>query len=242
MTTAKGNLLHFIGLFLVVLNVCSAVKIHSVTVPSTYVLKSEEPNIIVLDCDYTADESESGFVLKWLLNNVVVYQWIPSTKTPFGVGSFKGRVDDNYTSSEDRLQKHRALVITKPLTSDSGDYACSIQTFQTISKLSAKMQIVDPEDSFDLTYGIDEESQMVNFQCTVSNVYPRPEMKFKFDSSDRDVQASVKAKLDEEVYDVSMTAQIAKSDLNDDSSVSCHMRIPNTDYTKEKTITYDGMN
>lgn len=65
--------------------VCSAVKIHSITVPSTYVLKSEEPNSIVLDCDYTADEAETGFVLKWLLNNVAVYQWIPSSKTPFAL-------------------------------------------------------------------------------------------------------------------------------------------------------------
>ena len=65
--------------------VCSAVQIHSITVPSTYVLKSEEPNSIVLDCDYKADETESGFVLKWLLNNVAVYQWIPSSKTPFAL-------------------------------------------------------------------------------------------------------------------------------------------------------------
>ena len=54
----------------------------------------------------------------------------------------KGRVDVNFTSSEDRLQKHRALVISKPLISDSGEYTCSIQTFQTQAKKSAKMQIV----------------------------------------------------------------------------------------------------
>lgn len=65
--------------------VCSAVKINSITVPSTYVLKSEESNSIVLDCDYTADESESGFVLKWMLNSVAVYQWIPSSKSPFAL-------------------------------------------------------------------------------------------------------------------------------------------------------------
>ena len=54
----------------------------------------------------------------------------------------KGRVDVNFTSSEDRLQKHRALVISKPLISDSGEYTCSIQTFQSQAKKSAKMLIV----------------------------------------------------------------------------------------------------
>ena len=65
--------------------VCSAVKINSISVPSTYVLKSDEPNRIVLDCDYTVDESETGFVFKWLLNNVAIYQWIPAAKTAFGL-------------------------------------------------------------------------------------------------------------------------------------------------------------
>lgn len=42
-------------------------------------------------------------------------------------------------------------------------------------------------------------------------------------------------------FDVTMTAQIARTDMEDESPVSCHIRIPNSDYTKEKTITYDGM-
>ena len=40
-------------------------------------------------------------------------------------------------------------------------------------------------------------------------------------------------------YNVSMTAQISKNDMKDKSSVSCHMRIPNSDYTKKITVTYD---
>ena len=54
----------------------------------------------------------------------------------------KGRVDLNYTSSEDRFQIHRALVITKPLISDSGEYTCIVRTYQTEIKKSARMQII----------------------------------------------------------------------------------------------------
>lgn len=65
---------------------------------------------------------------------------------------------------------------------------------------------------------------------------------FRFDNEDRDVAPSTEAKMEDGSYDVTMTAQIAKTDMKDESPVSCHMRIPNTDYSKEKTITYDGMN
>ena len=40
-------------------------------------------------------------------------------------------------------------------------------------------------------------------------------------------------------FDVTMTAQIAKNEMKDESSVSCHMRIPNSDYTKKISVTYD---
>lgn len=70
---------------------------------------------------------------------------------------------------------------------------------------------------------------------------------FRFDNEDRDVTALTEAKMEEgsgEIsrYDVTMTAQIAVAEMKDESPVSCHMRIPNSDYSKEKTITYDGMN
>lgn len=45
-------------------------------------------------------------------------------------GNFKDRVDINYTTSDDRYKKHSALVIAKPLPSDSGTYTCNVQTFQ----------------------------------------------------------------------------------------------------------------
>lgn len=45
-----------------------AVKIKSLSVPSLYELK-ENPEPLILDCDYDVDPTETGFVLKWLHNN-----------------------------------------------------------------------------------------------------------------------------------------------------------------------------
>jgi len=65
------------------------VKITKLTVPSTYILqKSDNPEPIILDCEYVVSPQEKGFVLKWYYNGVPIYQWIPSRK-PFALVSFK---------------------------------------------------------------------------------------------------------------------------------------------------------
>jgi hypothetical protein len=55
---------------------------------------------------------------------------------------FKDRVDTNYEVSEDRLQKHRALVITEPMYNFTGEYACGVQTFQTNDRQAARLQVI----------------------------------------------------------------------------------------------------
>lgn len=64
--------------------VCKAVKINSIAVPSRYELK-EDADMLILDCDFTVNTNETGFVLKWLHNSVSIYQWIPSKKVPFAL-------------------------------------------------------------------------------------------------------------------------------------------------------------
>lgn len=56
--------------------------------------------------------------------------------------AFKGRIDLNYVGSEDRLKKHSALVITKPLLTDSGNYTCYVQTLQSNARKTAEMLII----------------------------------------------------------------------------------------------------
>jgi hypothetical protein len=47
------------------------------SVPSRYELKNDNHRL-VLDCDYSVDEEEKGFVLKWHRDGVQIYQWIAS--------------------------------------------------------------------------------------------------------------------------------------------------------------------
>jgi Immunoglobulin domain len=102
-----------------------------------------------MDCDFTVDSNETGFVLKWHHNSAAIYQWIPSKKKPFVIVSitfafflnlkifflqaerFRGRVDVNTISSGDDYKKYSSLIISKPSVNDSGIYTCYVQTFQS---------------------------------------------------------------------------------------------------------------
>lgn len=98
---------------------------------------------MILDCEYEISPNETGFVLKWVLNDMPIYQWIPSGPgVPHAVGNFKGKIDTNYTVSKDKHYKHRALLITKPTWNMTGTYGCDVQTFQAKDKRSAHLQII----------------------------------------------------------------------------------------------------
>lgn len=56
--------------------------------------------------------------------------------------SFKNRVDTSYVVSQERLHKHRAMAIIKPLANFTGEYACMVQTFASIDRKSAKLKII----------------------------------------------------------------------------------------------------
>lgn len=131
-------------------DLCCSVKIQKITVPSVVVMDSnlnlsERPNLsapeFLLDCDYEVDENEKGLVIKWLLNNQLVYQWIPP-RLPKALSLLKNRIKTNFTVSDDPIKKYRGLIVMKPMLNFSGEYTCSVQTFQSSDKKSSFLQII----------------------------------------------------------------------------------------------------
>lgn len=106
---------------------------------------SERPNLsapeFLLDCEFDVDENESGLVIKWFLNNQLVYQWIPP-RLPTALSLLRNRIKKNFTVSDDPIKKYRGVAVTKPMLNFSGEYMCSVQTFQSSDKKSSFLQIV----------------------------------------------------------------------------------------------------
>lgn len=132
---------------------CCSVKIHKITVPSVVVMdyslnlseNSKRLNLsapeFLLDCEYEMEPGENNLVMKWFLNNILVYQWIPP-RMPTALALFKNRIKKNYTISEDPNKLHRGVVVMKPTLNFSGEYSCSVQTFQSSDKKSSHLQII----------------------------------------------------------------------------------------------------
>jgi hypothetical protein len=153
----------------------------------------------LLDCDYDVGDRENGLVVKWLFNNQLVYQWIPP-RLPTSLSIFKNKTKSNFTISEDPLKKYRAVAVMKPTLNFSGEYSCSVQTFQSSDKKSATLQIIGtcstfehtrviiikqflcfiavPESNLKLNYRTDYDGY-VHIKCSAFNVYPEPKLSLK---------------------------------------------------------------
>lgn len=42
-------------------------------------------------------------------------------------------------------------------------------------------------------------------------------------------------------YNITLTTEVPKADIEDESEVTCLVQIPNTEYEASHTVTYDGM-
>ena len=57
----------------------SSVKMHGLVVPSE--IQNDTETFVVLDCQYSLNHTEKdGMILKWYLNGITIYQWIPPAR------------------------------------------------------------------------------------------------------------------------------------------------------------------
>ncbi|XP_058170132.1 uncharacterized protein LOC131285295 [Anopheles ziemanni] len=227
-----------IGLFCVLLGVCSAVKIINLKVPPTYLLDltSKTPDPLILDCEYEVDENEKGFVLKWLLDGQPVYQWIPS-KNPFPFQSFKNRVDTSYVVSQEDMHKHRAMAIIKPLANFTGEYSCIVQTYASIDRKAAKLKIIVRESKFDLSYYSNGEGE-VTVECQARDISPQPELQIRINQEPFEAENLNSIQGDNGLYNASISGTLRKDKLESPAQIECLLTIPDTNYCKRRSTTY----
>lgn len=82
----------------------------------------------VLDCNFSFRSDDANLVVKWLLNDQLVYLWKQPQK-PEAFGILKGRVDLSYQASRDHKTAYRAIKILNPTAEVAGEYKCFVSTF-----------------------------------------------------------------------------------------------------------------
>ncbi|KAK8738320.1 hypothetical protein OTU49_004163, partial [Cherax quadricarinatus] len=146
--------------------------------PGLKVFENGTVNDIVLDCPFVLEEGDSaGLVIKWfhLTNPVAVYQWIPSGSAPQATGILEGRVDLEYQVSQDNYHRHRALRILQPTTELTGQYTCSISSFND-EKLYKQNLIIYSEPQEVKVWTEQRDEQEVTVVCEVNHVFPQPRL------------------------------------------------------------------
>lgn len=227
-----------IGLLLLMVEVSQCLKITNLDVPQSYIIPrgEEPPEDLVLDCEFEMDGAMAkGFVLKWKHNGLQIYQWIPAKK-PVAFSSFKGHIDLDHSVSDDRFQKYRALRLLNPAANFTGNYSCSVQTYEENETKTGHLQIIVPEVDFNLTYHQGNNGSVV-VSCGVSEIFPKPELSLFIDETQtKNVVLSEEQVLGN--YDV--TLQHVLTDDSKDASISCQLSIPGTNYTKRREKMYHG--
>lgn len=147
---------------------------------------------VILDCNFSYRSDDIDLVVKWLLNDEIVYKWIPLQK-PQALGHFQHKLDLNYTITDDPKTAHRAMKILNPTTSDAGEYKCFISTFADedfsarnmtvfgrtikIFFLQVNSLFLEPENKLLIYHSETSNStSAVNFTCLADGVYPEPKV------------------------------------------------------------------
>ncbi|XP_023703368.1 uncharacterized protein LOC111862315, partial [Cryptotermes secundus] len=221
-------------------------EINPVTTVLPLVIRNGTVNNVVLDCDYalndddyaTNEKNPGALVVKWFFNNdpAPVYQWIHSKK-PQGLGVLNGKLNLEYRISDDNATMYRALQIINPTTELSGEYKCTVSTFDDERSQTRKMIIYVPEKSLVLTQTKLKEHKAVNITCKAEGVFPEPELAIH--STERpgthDIQFETIPR--NGVFDAVASVIVNDSDLEDSTKFECELKIPETNYTVKKTVT-----
>ncbi|XP_029712990.1 uncharacterized protein LOC109412924 [Aedes albopictus] len=202
---------------------------------------SHEIKPLIMDCQYEIKANECGFVLKWYFNKKLIYQWIPA-RNPVGMNQFKSELRTNYSMSDLANYKYRALVIQHPKLNHSGEYMCSVQTYESFDRKAARFQIVVPEKRLLLHYENDaEKKNMLLIKCSVFMIYPEPNLVLVVSGdlllvSSRTVVVSDRHRM----YNKTIYGLIDKHLLISPTSIGCVLTVSGSSYVrKRETIYYD---
>ena len=96
---------------------------------------------VILDCDYDMGKSKTtGLVIKWYVNQELLYQWIFGHK-PRGSDEFRKYIDETYKASNDPNEMYRAVKLVRLGHELSGSVRCSISTQYAEAEATREMLV-----------------------------------------------------------------------------------------------------
>ncbi|XP_050067277.1 uncharacterized protein LOC126556109 isoform X1 [Anopheles maculipalpis] len=206
-------------------------------------LRASDPaEHLVLDCEYVIEPHETGFVLKWLHNDVPIYQWIPPHRSPSSLNRMRDHVNRTFTVGNEAMHKHRALALMHPSQDFAGKYSCSVQTFQSFDIKSADLFIIVPESGFVLK-NYRNLNDLVTVICSVYGIFPAPELSLWINDYRLENGTINEIPVAEGLYDSSVSVQLVLYEsLQPDDVIKCMLTVPGTEYRRTKETVFVDVN
>ncbi|XP_043801924.1 uncharacterized protein LOC122719817 [Apis laboriosa] len=190
---------------------------------------------IDLSCIYNIKDKENGLIIKWYHNIDQIYQWIPPMP-PQDTGVINGFTE--YSEQNLRYFNSRSIIHLKmAIVEMSGQYTCTISTFQEKDMKRTKMIVYVPETDIIIHVSSFNKNHL-NLTCIANGAQPRPILKIYIEGIEVNNYYDKTVKILE--YKTILSAKrsaIIKNPL-EPLLLECEISIPYTDYKRRKKIIY----
>ncbi|XP_012265708.2 uncharacterized protein LOC105691653 [Athalia rosae] len=195
---------------------------------------------VTLSCVYDLTGSDNGLVIKWFHDEAeLIYQWIPPM-SPQDIGVIKGLTE--YPEDAVSRPKSHSIIRLKEVTlAMSGNYTCSVSTFEEEDIKTKRMIVYAPESN--ATVFVTPPSSKdgpITLVCAVHGAWPRPGLTFLVDGVPVEGQFTVyPANLEEYQNQGSWVRYEATiEEPLTPVRVNCEINIPFTNYRRQEGIVY----
>ncbi|XP_076672626.1 uncharacterized protein LOC143371386 [Andrena cerasifolii] len=190
---------------------------------------------IDLSCIYNVRPEENGLVIKWYHNMDQIYQWIPPMP-PQDVGAINGFAE--YPEQNLKHPNSRSIIHLTVVTVEmSGEYTCTISTFQEEDLRRTRMIVYEPETDARIHVSPFNETHL-NLTCEVSGAHPRPVLKFYVEGFEVDsYYGGAENKEWHKRHPFGRRSALVRNAM-EPMLLDCEISIPYTDYKRRERIVY----
>ncbi|XP_061391812.1 uncharacterized protein LOC133327272 [Musca vetustissima] len=126
---------------------------------------------IDLDCDYELSSSVPYLLVKWFMNNKLIYQWIRG-KQPSVLPLLRDYIELRKTS-DDPNHEYSSLTLNNISIELNGTYKCSVNAGSEYKSVEKEVHIVDLRQ-YEIEFHARKVQNETHLECIVNNIFPKP--------------------------------------------------------------------
>ncbi|XP_014220511.1 uncharacterized protein LOC106648272 [Trichogramma pretiosum] len=218
-----------------------SISITKVDIP--YVVRAGSPDPVVLDCNYDLGNSKTqGLVIKWFVNQDVLYQWIHG-KNPAGSDEFQKYIDASYRASNDTRSEYRAVKLVRPGHELSGNIKCIISTIFDEVEAVRKMLVYSPEKVLRIHQPMmNETTNRLIVSCSAEDLFPKPRIIIYWNRKPIKYQEQRYKNKTDGRYSAEAVGVLEADKVKLPALFRCEVSIPEANYTSFQEYVYNGSN